>query len=1054
MLKKYIYAILITCITLSTVNISYGQSFEILKKFPIENPLSYRSINTITQDHEGFMWFGSQEGVHKYDGYDITTYLHNDKDPTSLSADVVSQVFVDSKGRIWVATRGSGLNLYVPASNSFEHINRSEGLSNDNINVIYEDNEGKLWIGTEKGLNVLSEKNGQWNIKKIYRNPTDNKSLSHNTIQAIVQTDNTDIWIGSLGGGVSIFDKNGDFLQSIEFNKLSNNEDFAKFISALYEDKLGNVWIGTIDDGLIKVHKNKRQMDHFLETSEVSITSDTIESIYQDSNNNIWIATDQGISIFNEELQSFSKIQHVNNQSSSLSSNFVLTVFEDSNQMIWVGTFSGINRWDPHMATFTQYGKKNSTVYASQLITSFNAGTKNVLWISAYDGDIYTLNLDTKIVKVATQDNEFKKYRITTVLAEQDILWIGTRSSGLLKFNTVTNDVQRYVNDRMNPDSISANSITDIFRDSDGTLWISTYHRGLNKLNKNGVFTRIEYDQYQAGHGPNSHHILQILEDDSANLWLATYGGGVNQLNKNTGKFTYLTRDTNMLGSISSDLAWIMFIDSANNLWVGTQDNGINILTAKNISQQRYKFSYLNVKDGMKDQTVYGFEQDNKGNIWFSSNKGISRYSPESNLFKHFDSRHGLTDLEFNHGAVYKASNNQIFFGSAHGFSSIDPNKILEDHAAPSVRLTNIFKLNAPMTFDTALSGVKSVSFEYSDQLISFAYVGLNYSDAASTRYKYRLKGFDKEWIDAGNLRRATYTNLPAGHYKLQVLAANSDDNWSELGYTLNITVNPAPWHTWWAYLLYVFSIALLILLYSRKLNEKLVEEQRQKVSLKEQVIEKTKKYVQKNRELELANNKLEKSAIVDKLTGAKSRRYLDIYIEQTSQLMTQVHQNLQPLQRSALPRLYVLMAKISDVQTVSNGQIANLADLMMYTRNADDLVVRWAPDTLAIIGYEKDNSAAELSARLSQRLLSTFREELKVSIVYSYFPFDIEQPKRINWDQCNVLIELVLTKIAKDSAIEWVGILGPKLESFDYLETLKKTSLNQLEEQLHLKYR
>lgn len=1036
-------------------SLTLASSFDSFKNFPIQSPLSYKSIRTISQDSDDYMWFGSQEGLHRYDGYDIKTYLHDNEKPTSLSSDVVSRIMFDSKDRLWVATRGGGLSIFRPESDDFFHIKVSTepyNITDDNINTIIEDSLGKIWVGTEKGLNILKEnKPNEWSVQQI--NVNEPNGLTHNTIHSLLQTSKGEVWAGTNGGGVSVFDLQGKFLRSVNFKPLSENENIGHLINKLYEDSFGNIWIGTIENGLIKYSQldGKYLLYTHIPNDKNSVNSNTIEYIFEDSKRQLWIATDKGLSIYHHDTDLLTNITHSSSNPFSLANDFVLTVFEDKHNMIWIGTFSGISRWDPHMATFKRYDQTSQLETSSHLVTSFSELSNSNLAISAYDGLIYQLNTKEDKVESLITNDFFNNYRISTLYADNENLWIGTRSSGLFKLNLTTRKIKNYRHNKQEPKSISANSITDIFKDREGNIWISTYHNGFNLLNHNDTFDRFTVDG-KYSESPNSHHILQIEQDSLGRLWLATYGGGLNRFDYKTNQFKYYTKDETNNNSISSDLAWTMNFDRKGNLWVGTQAAGLNLLTNENLLADDITFQHYDLKDGLRDQTVYAIVNDDAGNIWFSSNNGISRYSPEHQRFKHFDNRHGLIDLEFNHGAVFKSSNELIYFGSAKGFTSIDPHQILRDQPAPEVRLNNILKLNEPMEFTRRLSELKEVIVGYDDPLISFEYVGLNYSDPEATRYKYRLLGFDEEWIDAGKLRRATYTNLPAGSYTLEVIAANSDNIWSNPGYSIDVIVKPAPWNTWWAYLLYVMLLAIFLLSYSRILNKKLVTEQKQKLLLKEQVIEKTQKYVQKNLELELVNSKLEKSAIIDRVTGVKSRRYLDIYIEQTSQLMSQIHQNLLPVQRGLLPRLYILMIEIKEIDKVSNGQLINLTELMTYSRNVDDLVVRWSENVFAIIGYEKDNSAAQLAERLCSRFDNVFKRVTSVNMSYSYFPFNIEQPMSLSWDQTSVLMELAIQQVALNKELRWVGLMNPSLEHFDYVEAIKSESLEELGRYLTIK--
>ncbi|NMP32411.1 diguanylate cyclase [Thalassotalea sp. M1531] len=1041
-MKKII--VLLVCLSYSYP--LFANSFDIFKRFSIENPLSYKAIYAIAQDHDGFMWFGSQEGLHRYDGYDVVTYLHDNNVLTSLSSDVVSDILVDSKGRLWVATR-EGLNLFNPLINGFNHLSTAKLLSR-NINTLMEDSNGNIWVGTEKGINVLSENEGSWNVVNHY--------LIDIPIHAFNQINDGNIWIGTNGNGIYTLDTNTQMLVAIAFDELSTDVNFAKLINAIHQDDLGNVWVGTAENGLVKIDTRVGKKVHFTDkkSGSLALASNTVEAIYQDSRQNIWIATDKGLSIYDFSNKSFTKAKHSNANMFSLAGNFVLSIYEDDSQMVWVGTMSGTSRWDPHMATFNQYDKNNELSLSSKLITGFTNFGENSTLISSYDGLVYQLDSKTNDMTVLLEPSEIGRVRISALMSEEQIIWIGTRSSGLIKYDLRAKRVIRHYKFNGNEqDSLSANSITDIYRDSNSRLWVSTYHNGLNLLLQDNSFKRFTYNEKKPTKGPSISHVLQVEEDKHGDIWLATYGGGLNRLDVDSEEFTHLNHNPDDIGTISSDLSWIMLFDQQGNLWSGSQAGGINFLSHQNIKRNNFIFEHFDIKDGMKDQTVYGLVQDISGNIWFSSNNGISRYSPTSKVFKHFDNRHGLTDLEFNHGAVFRTKNNILLFGSARGFNGINPSKIIDAQPAPIIKLNNIYKLNEPILFKQPLSSLNTVNFDYQDQLISFEYVGLNYSEPEATRYKYRLLGFEDEWIDAGKLRRATYTNLPAGSYTFEVTAANSDNVWSNHTYQLNIIVNPAPWNTWWAYLLYVFFLAFALLLYSRLMNRKLLSEQDQRAYLKEQVIEKTEKYVQKNSELEQANRQLEKVAIIDKVTGVKSRRYLDIYIEQASKLMLQIHNNLKPLQRSLLPRLYILMVQIQDINKTSNSQIINIVDLMEYSKNEDDLVVRWSENVFAIIGYEKGNDAADLSTNLTHRFKHAFDQDIDIKLAYSFFPFDLEQPFAYSWDQISVLIELSLKTIQHNKMVNWVGIHGPKQESFDFISVMELDSLELLSSYLYLKH-
>jgi ligand-binding sensor domain-containing protein/GGDEF domain-containing protein len=1056
--KSYLVKKILVFILLSSLNfIVLSQETKRFKNFGIDNPMSYSFVRTIAQDEDGFMWFGSSEGLDRFDGHQTLSFQHNGSEANSLSSSMISRILIDKQQRLWVGTFGGGLNLYRPESQDFTHFttkSKSATLTNDTVNALFEDSEGKIWIATENGLNVLSYNEEEWSTQQIFQELGNPNSLTHNGVLSIIETSNEEVWVGTNGGGISVFNLQGKFIKSVKYGDPNSATYVNKFVSGMYLDINSEIWIGTADSGLLKYNPSTEKFIHYQVNAndQSTISSNAISNIYQDSEQNIWIATDNGLSIYDNKNNSFSRYNNSPNNTYSISNDYVLTFFEDANKMMWVGTFSGVNRWDPNMATFRQYSTQTNPILKNHNVTSFVQFDKDNLYFSTYSGGIYLLSNDNSSILPADFNADFLEYRIMSLFADGNTLWVGTRTSGLYAINLETNIVTEYRHNVENNNSISANSITDIIKDINGNIWVSTFHQGINLLNKDGTFKRFIKNETNIEKGPSGNHILQLLEDEQGFIWLGTFGGGLSRFDPINETFQHFRHEENNPNGISDDFTWIMLLDSKENIWFGTQSSGLSILSRENRYSNNFTFTHINTKDGMKSLTIHGIIEDAYEDIWFSTNKGVSRYSISDESFKHFNLTHGLVDLEYTHSAVFRSIDNTIYFGAGKGMSSINPEKFDTSLSALEVRLTSILRLNEPMSFENKLSELTQLEFDYSDQLISFEYVGLNYADPESTLYKYRLLGFDEEWIDAGKSRRATYTNLPAGSYTLQIIAGNSDNIWSEPGISLDIMVNPAPWNTWWAYLLYALAVASVLLVYSRFLNRKLLFEQQQKSYLKEQVKEKTQKLQSQNSELEHANTLLEKSATVDKITGVRSRRYLDIYIEQTSQLMNQIHQNILPVQRSTLPRLYVLMVQVSDLTSVNNSQLINITDLLLFSRNTDDLVVRWSDDTFAVIGYEKDNNASELASRLATKFEKQFDKIITMNIAYSFYPFNREQPMDISWDQVSVMIELGLKLVSEDNAMAWLGLCEPKIQPFSYLDVIQTTNLAGLKHNVQIK--
>ncbi|NRA84506.1 MAG: diguanylate cyclase, partial [Gammaproteobacteria bacterium] len=634
-MKKYLSCALLMICSLF-VN---SQEAKLFKNFGIENPISYKFVRTITQDQHGFMWFGSQEGLHRFDGYQLLSFHHDSSDEHSISSNVVSRLLVDSKDRLWTGTRGGGLNLFQEASQQFIHFNTKSltaKLTNDGVNTLFEDTTGQIWIGTENGLNILSFIDDKWQIKLIYQELGNPNSLTHNTVQSIIETPNGQVWVATNGGGISIFDLQGQFIQSLAYRGDNANSHGIKFVNSLFYDPQGYVWIGTVDNGLFKYNLSQQSFGHYQvqDDDSSSLVSNTIETIYRDSNRHIWIATDKGVMIYNEHKNNFWRFNHSPTNPYSLSNNYVFTLFEDSNHIMWLGTFTGVNRWDPRTMRFRQFSSQTNSGMSNNNITSFAQRDDQQVIFSTYSGGIYQLTLADNQVSQIDFKQYFAKLRVMTLYAEGNILWVGTRGSGLYRVNLTTKAITAYRFEEQNNHSISADSVTDVIRDRQGRLWVATFHQGLNLLHTDGTFTRYIATSPVSNAGPSTNHILHMLEDDQGMIWLATYGGGLNRFNPETNTFTHIKHDPEVASSLSSDMAWIMLQDRENNLWVGTQAAGLNILSHQNMLEKKYQFSHLDTKDGMKTLTVFGISQDPAGDIWFSSNKGISRYSPAFKNFK------------------------------------------------------------------------------------------------------------------------------------------------------------------------------------------------------------------------------------------------------------------------------------------------------------------------------------------------------------------------------------------------------------------------------------
>ncbi|SFD31992.1 ligand-binding sensor domain-containing protein [Pseudoalteromonas denitrificans] len=1031
---KYIYIIFII---LFICNASAFEA-DFFKKLSPSLDISHQSIRAITQDKDGFIWLGTQEGLSRFDGYQLNNYHHDPDNINSLSHNIISALLTDRFGRIWIGTRGGGLNLYQAHNKSFMRFTSQhelKAITNNNINVLFEDSQGAIWIGTNKGLNKVSSvgKNQTLKVTNIAK-----EKLNDISIRAIIEV-NKQVWIGTEDSGIYVYSLAGEFISQLVHINDNLQSIPSNIIRSLLQDYEGNIWIGSIEGGLSKYDPIAGRYQHFKsdEKNADSLATNIVTTLFEDSVHRLWVGTDKGLHLYNKKQNNFQRFTHANTNINSISSDIILNVFEDKGKMIWIGTFSGVNRWDPNVATFKQFNLESKRGLNNNMVNIFSQLDNDKILIGTYGGGVNQLSLKTLKISQPDYNAALKDKRIMSILVNGDEVWLGTRASGVLRINAKNNAVINYRHNPDDPTSLSANSITDMKVDDAGSVWVATYHGGLNKFDGKGSFTH-----FRQKNGLSSDHVFQILPEKDHIIWLATDGGGLNKLNTKTNKVTVYNHKLDVANSLSSDVAWTLYFDHDENLWIGTEASGLNIWSKQDRTNKIENFQHLNINHGLKTSTVYGINQDNNHDIWLSTNKGISRYSLKEASFMHFDTSHGLLDLEFNLQSLLKTNDNKLLFGSAKGFNLLDPDKLLSNQHAPDVRLTDIYSLNTKLKFNTPLSALKKVEFDYTDKLIAFEYTGLDFASPESNRFKYRLQGFDKQWIDAGKLRRATYTNLGPGKYQLQIIAANNFDVWGDPDVSLDIIIHPAPWVTWWAYLIYASVLALLLLMYSKYMTRKLITEQHQRLALKKEVFEKTQEFKNQNKELIKLNQKLESSAITDKLTGVKSRRYLDIYIEQTSRLMTQIHNNISPTQHALLPRLYLMLIKLNVEKKDDDRILINVAEFLGYKRSEDDLVVRWSDDIFAIIGSEKDNNVSLLAQQIAGEQKNIALDKCILSVGYSFFPFNRERPHELNWDQTSVIAEIALNYANSKT---WLGIYQPIEYPFNFNQLISAPDLTHI---------
>ncbi len=780
------------------------------ERISVEQGLSQSIAYCILQDSKGFMWFGTWEGLNKYDGYKFTVYKNDSGNPHSISHNIVRSLYEDQKGMLWIGTEG-GLNKFDPENEKFTCYRNDpddpDSLSHNIVRSVYEDRKGTLWIGTEGGLNKFNPVSGKFTR---YQNTPDNPhSLSHNNVRSV------------------------------------------------YEDKKGALWIGT-EHGLNRFDRKKEQFDRYRHTpgDPHSLSHNNVRSLCEDRSGELWIGTKGGLNRFDRERKRFTRYRNILHDPHSLSHNEVWTVFEDHEGILWIGTEGGLNKYDRENDRFTSFQNDpgNPHSLSHNIVWSIFEDRSGVLWIGTYTGGLnkydHGKELFVHFKNTPDDPNSLSHNNVWSIYEDSDqVLWIGT-DAGLNRFDREKGEFILYSNNPDDPRSLSHNEVWSIFEDHSGMLWVGTFG-GVNRFDrKNGEFTHYPNDPVK----PGNNRIRMIYEDRSNELWVGTAGGlrrfdlgkeqfaacyrnipgnphsishsnvwsiyedlsgvlwigterGLNRFDREKEQFTRYLHKHNNPFSLSNNWVLSIYENEPGSLWIGTA-GGLN-----KFDREKEIFTSYREKEGLPNDVVYGILEDNMGNLWLSTNKGLSRYNLLNKTFKNYSVRDGLQGTEFNVGAYHKNRRGEMFFGGLNGLNIFCPSK-KDNPFPPSIIISGFRIFNEPVKAGKNSPLKKSVIYtdeielSYKDRGFSFEFAALHFAGPEKNQYAYIMEGFDKEWIYSRTRRFATYTNLPAGRYIFKVKASNNDGLWNEKGTAIKITITPPPWRTWWANMLYGMMLA------------------------------------------------------------------------------------------------------------------------------------------------------------------------------------------------------------------------------------------------------
>jgi len=827
--KVTIVFLSIICLLLFIPINSFAQDENIkFEHLTVEHGLSSNTVYTIVQDSKGFMWFGTEDGLNKYDGYTFTIYKNDAHDSTSLSNSYIHNIYEDKKGILWVGTL-YGLNKYNREQDRFTRFlynpNDSSSLSNNNITRIFESNhdqEDILWLGTSNGLIKFYRASGKCNV--FYPAGVEKVQTMANLIWDITEDNSGMLWISTGSKGMYKFDRDIEQFYHQSYDSDSTNQITVEEIFSICKDQSGHLWYGAMDEreGLIKFNPDTEDYTYYRHKPSIStsISTNNIRSTYTDKSGLLWVGTFQGgLNKFNPITEHFTRYLHKADIPHSLSSNTVTSVYEDHSNVFWVGTRRGINKFDRNSVLFNQL-KQNPwnriSLYTLSVtgITETQHNGRNLLWLGTWGKGLFQLDRETgEIIQYRNNpdDPNSLSHDIVSrlVASHKEELWIST-FQGLNKLDLSNGKFTRYYHDPGNPNSLSIDVIRSIYLDRSGVLWIGTRDRTLDRFDPdNEKFTHINI---------GTDDIICFYEDQTDALWIGDDDRLI-KLDKNKGTYTDYVQDPEDTNSISNALIFTIYQSIQGNeniLWVGT-GGGLN-----KYDYRTEKFKSYTQKDGLPGDAIYTILEDEHGNLWLGTNHGLSKFNPKTEIFRNYDTRDGLFNFQFNWSSCLKSMDGQLFFGGTNGITAFCPDSIKDNFQIPPIVLTDfrIFNESVKITrggsdenlgvyyLPRHISLLDEIKLSHKESIFSFEFAALDYHSPQKNIYAYKMEGVDPNWVytDASH-RFASYTNLDPGEYTFKVKGTNKDGIWNEEGASISIIILPPWWRTNWAYLFYALLI-------------------------------------------------------------------------------------------------------------------------------------------------------------------------------------------------------------------------------------------------------
>ncbi len=834
----------------------------------VQQGLPQDTALAMVQDHQGYLWIGTQVGLNRFDGYQVTPYRSDPADPDSLIDNYVKALYVDPRGRLWIGTR-AGLLEYDPLHDRFLRQlppdNGTDRPHGHDVRAIIGDGAGGLWLGTDEELQHLDP--GDGTFKAWRHDPGRPDSLANDQIWALTRDATGNLWIGTESGVDRLTPGSQSFIH-YRVDESAQPDPRRNAIRSLLIDNDGTLWVGTsegLDAWNFSAGALKRRTYDLIDGKKMG----TVHSILRDDHGNLWVGTAaRGLLRWDAGLGNFISYRHYDDDPYSLADDAAESLFEDRTGTLWVGTwYGGISRFDLNSGGFERYVVRGdpgplggpSDGLSDNRVSSVADDGRGSIWIGTGKG-LDRFDPATGKFRIYRHDpanpNSLSDDRARDVYVDPGgQLWIGT-SNGLDRYDPAT---EHFTVRHFAAGASGDDNVFSLYRDVDGTMWIGT-DSGLHHYDPARNTVESYHHDPAVADSLGEGRVMSILRDRRGRLFVATWGG-LDEFDAGHGTFHHYRHDPKDGSSLINDHVEYLFEGRDGTLWVGT-GGGFDRTEAGADGQLR--FHGYSRRNGLVEDLVGAILQDDSGQLWISTTGGISRFDPKRESFRNYTTADGLIEGSYVVRSACRAGDGRFYFGGFHGLTAFHPEDVRGNPVPPTVTITDLRIFGRPLSrrqlpeeihLNGPLSTSTELSLPYSDSVFTLEFAALHFADPARNRYAYRLEGFDPTWIEADATRRAaTYTRLAPGHYVFHLRAANKNGVWNDTGTTLGITIRPPLWMTWWFRTLVA---ALLLSAMGLAYRIRIAGLKRQRRALGKEVAARTAEVVQQKTRIEEAHRNI-----------------------------------------------------------------------------------------------------------------------------------------------------------------------------------------------------